>query len=115
MQEQSRLLSARHDWQTRYDTPWRKRWRRLQTVFQADSRCCGRILLVDATFGLAIQNNNTDTPVNGGGGIIFNQTDGRNQAPYPFDLRLGHAARPTFLASRIGTLDGKLTVTLRTE
>src|SRR3546814_5788774 len=62
--------------------------------------CCGRILLVDATFGLAIQNNNTDTPVNGGGGIIFNQTDRRSQAQYPFDLRLGHAARHKFLASR---------------
>src|SRR3546814_16953057 len=60
--------------------------------------CCGRILLVDATFGLAIQNNNTDTPVNGGGGIIFNQTDRRSQAQYPFDLRLGHAARHKFLA-----------------
>src|SRR3546814_6838789 len=74
--------------------------------------CCGRILLVDATFGLAIQNNNTDTPVNGGGGIIFNQTDRRSQAQYPFDLRLGHAARHKFLASRIGPVGGKLPVTV---
>src|SRR3546814_20235382 len=86
----------------------------LLKVCQADSRCYGRSLLVDATFGLAIQNNNTDTPVNGGGGIIFNQTDRRSQAQYPFDLRLGHAARHTFLASRLGPVGGKLPVTVLT-